>query len=293
MKTIKNLSFYLSFSLLVACTSSPQSSVFTGFVDAKIIRLTAKTAGTVDRLTCQEGDSVKKGELLVKINDDRSRLQLKQQQARLQEITTNLRIIESKEQQVQSQLNFNLQTLKKTQIMLQQGAATQQQVDQLQTQVDVLRARLQEIQTNKKLIESKQEQVASAIEILRLNVQDAQILAPINGVILNTFVNQYENVAPGSPLLEMADLSHLQVTFYVPLSQLHDVQVGQSAYIKIDGSNERFKGKITWIASEAEFTPKTVLTKETRTSLVYAVKIDVPNPEQKLKIGMPVEVLLK
>ena len=289
---LKCAKFFLPFLILLACSSKKGPFAYNGRMDADVIRLVAKTAGTIDTLTVQEGDAVKKGQLLVKINDDRLRLQLKQQAAQLQEISTNLQVLASKQKQIRRRLDFNLETLRKTQAMLVQGAATQQQVDQLQTQVDVLKAQLDEINTNKKVIQSKRQQLQAAMEITSLNLKDARLLAPINGLVINRFVDLYESVAPGAPLLEIADLSTLKATIYVPLTKLNKIKLGQKARIKVDGLQETFTGKVVWIASEAEFTPKTILTEETRTSLVYAVKIEVPNPQQKLKIGMPVEVEL-
>ncbi|MHB2150561.1 HlyD family secretion protein [Calditrichota bacterium LG25] len=280
-------------SLFIACSRDKKPFAYNGRMDTDVIRLVAKTAGTIDTLSFKEGDFVKKGRLLVKVNDRRLRLRLKQQQAQLDELNVNLQAIESRQRQLQSQLNFNQQTLAKTRAMLKQGAATPQQIDQLQTEVDILGARLEEIMTNKKLIASKRRQLQAAIDITRLNIEDSRITAPINGLVINRFVNLYESVAPGSPLLELADLSVLKATIYVPLTKLNRLKLGQKAKIKIDGTDETFEGKITWIASEAEFTPKTILTEETRTSLVYAVQIEVPNPGQKLKIGMPVEVYLE
>ena len=293
MKASSQIFAIILFALLVAaCSKTEDQFVYNGRIDTDVIRLVAKSAGTIDTLTVQEGDPVKKGQLLVKINDDRLKLQLRQQQAQLNEIQTNFQILSSKERQLQSQLKFTKQTLDKTLAMLKQEAATQQQVDQLQTQVDVLHAQLDEVRTNKKIIASKLEQLQAAIDITRLNLKDARVTAPIDGLVINRFVDLHESAAPGSPLLEVADLNTLKATIYVPLTRLNQIKLGDPATIKVDGLDKTFKGKIVWIASEAEFTPKTILTEETRTSLVYAVKIEVPNPEQKLKIGMPVEVKL-
>ncbi len=279
--------------ILFSCSGNDKPFAYNGRIDTDVIRLVAKTAGTVDTLAVQEGDLVNKGQLLVRVNDDRLRLQLKQQMAQIEELNTNLQVLKSKQRQVQSQLNFNLQTLSKTKAMLQQGAATEQQVDQLQTQVDVLKAQLDEVLANERLISSKRDQLQAAMGITKLNLKDCRVTAPLDGTVINRFVDLYESVAPGSPLLELADLSVLKATIYVPLTKLNEIKPGQKARVKVDGLEETFEGRIIWIASEAEFTPKTILTKETRTSLVYAVKIEVPNPEQKLKIGMPVEVYLE
>ena len=83
----------------------------------------------------------------------------------------------------------------------------------------------------------------------------------------------------------------MKVTIYVSTNELSHTKIGNQADIKVDGVDELMKGTITWISSESEFTPKTILTEETRTTLVYAVKIAVSNPDGILKIGMPVDVI--
>ncbi|NOX88205.1 MAG: HlyD family efflux transporter periplasmic adaptor subunit [Calditrichaeota bacterium] len=287
---ISGFALALSF---VSCKNGKDSSfAYNGRLDADVLRLSAKVPGTVDSLTVDEGDAVRKGDLLVKINTDRVELQLQQQQAQLSEIETNLQALKAKIRQVKSQLEFNRQTLAKTEKMLQQGAATEQQRDQLATQVKVLQAQLDEIMTNKKLIASKSEQLQAAIKITRLTLRDARVISPINGIVINRFVDRFELAAPGTVLLELADLSSLEATIYVPLTKLNKIKIGEKAQIKVDGTDKTFAAKVKWISSVAEFTPKTILTEETRTTLVYAVKLDVANPDGALKIGMPVEVVL-
>jgi HlyD family secretion protein len=109
-------------------------------------------------------------------------------------------------------------------------------------------------------------------------------------VVLNVFRHEGELAAVGTPLLEVADLSTLRVEVYVPLEKLAPLRVGGPAQVSAEGLPDSLKGTVSWIASEAEFTPKTILTQETRTTLVYRVRVLVPNPEGALKVGMPVDV---
>ncbi len=293
MKVIQGIALALLLLLFSCNNENAEPFAYNGRLDADVVRLSAQLAGTIDSLTVDEGDAVQQGQLLVKIDDRRVKWQLKQQQEQLAEIEANLQSLQAKMEQVQARLKFSLQTLKKTQAMHNEGVATQQQVDELQSNVDVLQAQLKEIQLNKQRIASKRTQLKAAMELTKLNIKDARVLAPFKGLVINRFVHRFELASPGLPLLEIADLSHLEATIYVPLKELNAVKIGQKGEVHIDGTERTFTARVKWISPEAEFTPKTILTRETRTALVYAVKLDVPNPEGILKIGMPVEVIFK
>jgi HlyD family secretion protein len=173
-------------------------------------------------------------------------------------------------EQIQAELNLKRSLLKKTINMLMSGASTGQQKDELTTRVSILEAQLHGI---------------------NLRLDDATIKSPIRGVIINKFVREGELVGPGTLIVEVANLNKLEAIIYLPLEDLPSIKIGQKVTIFADGMPKRgLSATIAWISDESEFTPKTILTKETRTSLVYAVKILVENPDGKLKIGMPIDV---
>jgi HlyD family secretion protein len=177
--------------------------------------------------------------------------------------------LQAQYEQVVADLRFAQATLRKYQQLITEGAISQQQYDELAARVDVLRAQAKNI---------------------KIQLKDAAIVSPLTGTILTVYAREGEYVQPGSPILDLADLSVMEVRVYVPLSKLPAVKIGQLASVYVDGLNKILSGKVSWIASEAEFTPKTILTPETRTTLVYAVKVRIPNQAGILKIGMPVDV---
>src|SRR5699024_1273687 len=116
---------------------------------------------------------------------------------------------------------------------------------------------------------------------------------PVDGTVLNSFVEPFEVVRQGQPLYQIANLDTLELRAYISGAQLPSVKLGQRVQILVDSTaetNQQLSGKVSWIASEAEFTPKMVQTKEERVTQVYAVKVRVSNPNGVLKIGMPGEV---
>ncbi|PLX31038.1 MAG: secretion protein HlyD, partial [Ignavibacteria bacterium] len=135
-------------------------------------------------------------------------------------------------------------------------------------------------------------QIGAGQDLVRRQLRDAEIVSPLDGRVLVRYTDAGELLAPGSPVCEIADLSDMWTKIYISETQLHMVKLGQHVKVRIDGSDDVLAGTVSWISSTAEFTPKTILTEETRTSLVYPVKVRVPNNDQLLKIGMPVTVTL-
>ncbi len=114
--------------------------------------------------------------------------------------------------------------------------------------------------------------------------------APRTGIVLERMVNVGEIAPPNFSLLTIADLSQVTVTVYVPENEIGLVKVGQGVDVRVDSFPEKtFSGKVVWIASRAEFTPKNVQTREERVSTVFGVKIEIPNPDHELKPGMPAD----
>ena len=281
-----------AFLILAGCSDNGGTGlIYDGRLDTDIIQVSAKIAGTIDSLLVEEGDAVQKNQLLAQIETDRIEAQLKMEDAQLSELQANLQALEAQIKQIRAQLSLAEKTLSKTQNMLKEGAATDQKKDELSTQVDILQAKMQAIRAQQATLAAKKKQLQAKKELTLLNLRDTRLLSPINGVVVNKFKNAKEVVQPGITVLDVADLSTMEAVIYVPLVELDKVKIGQKATLRIDAGNQTFEGRVKWISSQAEFTPKTILTRETRESLVYAVKLTVPNPEGILKIGMPVEIV--
>jgi multidrug resistance efflux pump len=152
-------------------------------------------------------------------------------------------------------------------------------------------------------IGATQEQIAAAeahVAVARSalaahEMQRAKLLlrAPISGLVLERPAHVGEVAMPGVPLLTLADLADLSLTIYVPEDQLGKVQLGQPVTVTVDAYPERaFRGTVAYVSSQAEFTPKNVQTKEERVSMVFAVKVELANPDHALKPGMPADAVL-
>lgn len=140
------------------------------------------------------------------------------------------------------------------------------------------------------------DQAQQALALAQTQLGYATLTAPSDGVILSKNIEPMEYVSPGTPVVTMADLRQVWVRAFVEETDLGRVKVGQKAFITTDTfPGKRYEGRVSFLASEAEFTPKAVQTRKERTRLVYRIKIDIPNPALELKPGMPVdaEILLE
>jgi HlyD family secretion protein len=190
-------------------------------------------------------------------------------------------------------------TVKKGQVLFKlDSTSALLQVKQAQAGVRAAAATLQQAKDDDKSdAEIAQDQAALdqanlQVKIAQVQVGYAIITAPIDGVALDVPATVGENASPGGSLAVLGDVSHLTVSVYIPESRIGEVKVGQTGTLTTDSSTKSFACKVTSIASQAEFTPASIETKDQRVKLVYEVKLDVSDTSGTLKPGMPVDVKL-
>ena len=131
------------------------------------------------------------------------------------------------------------------------------------------------------------------MDLIQQNIDDCTIKSPVTGIVSKKYSETGEYVTPGSSVLKISDLKTVNLFIYITEPELGKVKLGQIAEVSIDSYKDKiYKGEIIYISPEAEFTPKSIQTKEERTKLVYAVKIRIPNSELDLKSGMPADAKL-
>jgi HlyD family secretion protein len=137
------------------------------------------------------------------------------------------------------------------------------------------------------------QEAEAGAELARLRVRNTRLEAPIAGVVTEQIREVGELVAPGTPVLVLADLQTVYITAYVSEPLLPAVRVGEQLLVVLDGRRDSaFRATVTRVADQAEFTPSTVQTAEERARLVYAVKLRLDNRSEELKPGMPADVYL-
>ncbi|MFQ5854971.1 MAG: HlyD family secretion protein [Anaerolineae bacterium] len=180
------------------------------------------------------------------------------------------------------------------------------QIDAARTQYDVARAAVDGAQAQLalanagardfeiRLAEAGVRQAEAQLRTLQIQLDKMTLRSPMDATVIERVAHEGETVAPGATLLRLGQLSPVTLTIYVPETDLGRLQIGQPAEVRVDAfPGKVFEGEIVLIASEAEFTPKNVQTKEERANLVFAVKIRLPNSEGLLKPGMPADAVIE
>lgn len=168
-------------------------------------------------------------------------------------------------------------------------AAARSQVDQAQAALDRLTPTADSIA----VAQAQVKQAQDALAVLQVQASKLTITSPTNGVVAQRMVNLGELASPGSPLLMITQLDPVKLTIYVPETRLGEIKLGDEIGVQVDSFPERvFKGRVVYISSQAEFTPRNVQTKEQRVNTVFAVKLQIANADGALKPGMPADASL-
>lgn len=242
--------------------------VLYGNVEATEVNVGFKIPGRVIKLLSDEGRSVKKGERLALLDSAEYESMVAQNQALLKNAEANLyKTWKDKE---------------RADLLFKNGAISSQQIDAVRTAHDVA--------------EALRQQAAAALSTSEARLRDTVLYAPVSGVIIRKNVEEGETVTAGAAVFTISDLDRPWVKVYVKEDRLGWVKLGQKAEVTVDSyPGKKYEGTVTFISSEAEFTPKNVQTREERVKLVFGVKVSVKNQNDELKPGMPadVKILLK
>jgi len=286
---------YLIIGLSIAsCENNENISDAYGNFQSDATTISAENMGKLIKFNILEGATIAKGEIVGLI--DTTQLHLKKEQ-----LNASFVSIESQSESVMSQINVlkeqlkvqksNLKRIKK---MYKEGSATKKKLDDVQGQVNVTEQQIASVKAQNASVLSQSQSLEVQIKQIDDQISKSIITNPFTGTILIKYAEQYEFVAPGKPLYQLQNMKTLKLKAYVTEPQLSEIKIGQKVKVGVDSTNDEksFEGEITWISSNAEFTPKIIQTKDERQNLVYAIKIDVKN-NGSLKIGMPASVYFK
>lgn len=284
----------LSLTVLFSCNGTDEKADGYGNFEATEVTISAEAIGKIEFLTIEEGDILNPKTQVGLI--DTMQLYFAKQQ-----LIASKNTVYSKSANVLSQRKVLQEQLKTMQIeknrihnMFAENAATKRQVDEIDGRVNVLQEQIKSVETQNAPIINEIESVDVQIQKINDQIKKSKIINPIQGTVLVKYAEPNEVTSFGKPIYKIADISEMTLRVYISENQLASVKIGQKVNVKIDSSKDSksYSGTISWIAAEAEFTPKIVQTKEERVNLVYAVKVLVKN-DGSLKIGMPGELWLK
>jgi HlyD family secretion protein len=294
---------------LPACSKKTEKGFAgSGTIEATEVVVSAQARGELFSVNLQEGDIVKKDQLLAMIDVKDLKLQRKASAASLDELEWNRKTLEqdiAAAAQTVNQSEISLENLKLTRdriaSLFKENAATKDRLDKAETEYSLGQSRLEAarkqlagIKTRLSTLSATREKTIDTIHVLDNQIEKENIVSPLDGLVISKSVENGELANFGTPICTIADLSSVWLLIYVGEDMLGKIKVGGKARIHIDSyPNQFYDGAVTWISPKAEFTPKNVQTRESRVDLVYAVKITLPNPQGVFKIGMPAEAYIE
>ncbi len=307
--------------LLPACSrkDGPRAGdlLLSGNIEVTDAQLGFKVPGRVATRTVSEGDRVTAGQLIARLDDSEQAQELALRRAELAAAQAALADLEagSRPQEIaaaeatlhsieaerdRARLDFARQ-----QELFKHDAVSSRDLEAAQAQIKVADARVAEATERLKLVRegprvetinqarARVEQARAALALAEVRLDNTRLTSPLAGVVLSHNIEPGEFVAAGTPVVTVADTAHLWVRAYLNQTDLGRIRHGQKVSVRTDTFPDKtYAGTIGFIASEAEFTPKTVQTPKERVKLVFRIKVDVANPNDELKAGMPADVVI-
>lgn len=295
---MKKITLMLGAAILLSnCSNDENVFDATGTFEAKEIIISSGVPGKIIELNIDEGMSVKANSIAGVI--DTVQLQLKKQQVQAQ-----IKAVLSKQPDINTQIATIQEQIKtanteKVRVinLLNAGVATPKQLDDINNQIAILQKQLAAQESSLQITSQAiyQEVAPLTMQIAQIDDQlvQSKIITPIDGVILTLYAEQGEYTTPGKAIYKVANMADMTLRAYISGSQLSTIKLGQEITVRVDEGVDAYKtlkGTIYWIAEKAEFTPKTIQTKDERANLVYAIKVRVPN-DGTIKIGMYGELI--
>lgn len=284
---------------LAACGNGKNEYDASGVFEATEVMVSARGTGELVRLDIREGQTVAAGEAVGLI--DTTQLYLRKLQ-----LLGTVKAMDARRYNVELQLaalrrQIVTQRMEQARFgnLVRENAATQKQLDDITAHLEVLQSQLvaqtETLTSGNRSLDGETQAMSAQLAQLEDQIVKNVIVSPIDGTVLAKYAEHGELAAQGRALFKVGDMTNIFLRVYVTADQLTSLQLGQTVRVFADrGKNERreYEGTVSWISDKAEFTPKTIQTRDERANLVYAVKVAVTN-DGHIKTGMYGEIQLR
>ena len=294
---MKRIVYIAAAMLAVSCGTEAEFDA-QGTFEATEVVVSSEATGRILNFEVEEGMVVEANQMVGAIDSVQLHLQRKQLVAQQSALLGSRPDVKKQVAALREQIAKQNEELRRVENMLKDGAATKKQKDDIEAQIKILErqldATLSTLDKNTSTINNNSAALEAQIAALDDRISKCRIISPVGGTVLVKYAEAGELASVGKPLMKIADLDNIYLRAYFTSDQLAKVNLGDEVKVVADfGGEERYDytGRVAWISSESEFTPKTIQTKDSRANLVYAVKIAVEN-DGRLKIGLAGEVVL-
>ena len=289
---------YIAAAMLAASCGTEAEFDAQGTFEATEVVVSSEATGRILNFEVEEGMAVEANQMVGAIDSVQLHLQRKQLVAQQSALLGSRPDVKKQVAALREQIAKQNEELRRVENMLKDGAATKKQKDDIEAQIKILEsqldATLSTLDKNTLTINNNSAALEAQIAALDDRISKCRVISPVGGTVLVKYAEAGELATVGKPLMKIADLDNIYLRAYFTSDQLAKVNLGDEVKVVADfGGEERYDytGRVAWISSESEFTPKTIQTKDSRANLVYAVKIAVEN-DGRLKIGLAGEVIL-
>ncbi len=281
-------------ALLVTAACDESGPDAYGNFEAIEVTVAAEIGGRLLGLSAEEGDRLAAGAVVGAVDTTALLLERRELLARRAAAVSRGREVDANVAAHAAERALAERELARTERLLAVAAATSQQGDRAEREAQVVREQLAGARAARGTVAGEIAAIDAEVAQLDDRLARSRVVSPLAGTVLSRYAEAGEFVQPGQPLFKLAALDTLTLRAYVSGAQLSAVRLGQPVTVRIDrgDSLDSLPGRVTWVASTAEFTPTPIQTRDERAEQVYAVKVTVPNPDGALKIAMPGELVL-
>ena len=320
MKSLLKIFFALILIYTAGCSNDNEKNTISasGNIEATNSVVSSKVTGQVIAIKYDEGARVQEGDTVMIIDHENLEIQLEQAIAGEESAEAQLTLLkngaraediqQAEDAVKQAKINMDLaeKDFNRMKELYDSRTITKKQFEDAQAKYELTQAQFSSAQENLRKLknyarpeEIKQAQAnldrqKAASDLLKKNIRDSYVVSPLAGFIVQKYVEKGETVSMLSSLFKVSELNTVKLVIYISEEDLGKVKLGQKANVTSDTyKNKAYKGNVIYISPEAEFTPKNIQTKDERTKLVFAVKIEIKNPDFELKPGMPADAVIK
>jgi len=277
---------------IAGCSGDTSDRQYTGILEGTSIQVPALTPGQIIQIPVNTGEYIEKNQLLAVVDSTDLIYQREQLTAALDELTIQMEMAQINVSRANKDYAYVKTTHDRIANLYKSESVTKQQLDDVTNNLQNSQTALSNARQSLSRIAAGQKRIEAQIKSINKKINDARIISPASGIITTIYFEAGEAIPQFSPIMEIIDIKDMEVKIYISEELLSTIKYGQEVTISVDGMDQTMKGQIIWVSPKAEFTPKTILTPNTRTSLVYAIKVSIPNEDGILKHGMPVVISL-
>lgn len=277
---------------LTACAKKEKIEQWTTVMEAESFRVSALSGGRISKIYISEGEEVEAGALIAQLEDQELRFSLEQLRASVQELAAQEELFKTQIALAATDLEYQSRRQGRSERLYEEDVIPLQNLEDGQLLKSKAELQHESAQKNLRLVAAKRAAIEAQMKSVKKRIEDATISTPFSGRVEKLYFDEGEMLPNMVQVAEILNTKFLEANIYVSEEYLARFKPGMHLMLKVNGYEKAIEAIITQISNKAEFTPKTVLTPDNRSVMVYAVRLRAENPEGILKDGMPVDVYL-